>query len=641
MSCSVVRRRAEWAWPLAAVVLCLLGYGLRVHHLAAQSFWMDEGYTYHVSVWRASDILRATFGVEPNPPLYYLLVHYWIRLVGATVFSYRFVSVLPGVLTIALVYRLGRDLFTPPIAFGAALLAAVSPYLIWYAQEARAFALLACLATAYLLAVWRASQRGGVGRWVLAAVLLALTLYTHFYGVFVLGAALAFVLLVSIQRRHGRRLWMPAAAFAGPVVAYLPWIFANLHPGKDWRPPVGLVTIARESLTSFAHGGFLRGAVGEAVVVGEIVAIVAYLVTIVLQQKAARRGGLLVASALILPTFAVAALSLVQPIFSTRYVIAQAPVFYLAVAAGLAALGRRSRVLTVPLYLVLVSLSLAGVLVADGDPRFRKEDFQGAASYLAGRTTPSDAILVAAGYVMYPFSYYYHGAGQVTPLMSGFDRIGETVAPLIQGRDRVWLLLSHDDQVDPTDQLHHWLAAHYPEISEAFPSGGRIYGYRIQYQRDDVPSGVTPLQVRYGGTIELAGATIDNGISPTDAEFHPPSNWLHVTLYWRDLVAVSQNDRVSVRLIDSRGVWGEMLGRSNDAFSFFPTSRWKPGRVVVEDADVNLNPVTPPGQYNLEVRLLGPDGQPLPTSGNPIIQSIRIEGSPAPGVWSRLPAWLR
>lgn len=637
----MIRRHIDRMWPLAALVLCLLGFGLRVHHLTTQSFWMDEGYTYHISVWKASDILRATFGVEPNPPLYYLLIHYWIQVVGTTMFSYRFVSVLPSVLTIALVYRLGRDLFTPPIAFGAALLAAVSPYLIWYAQEARAFALLACLATASLLAVWRASRRGGVGRWVVAAVLLTLTLYTHFYGVFVLGAALAFVLLDSIRSRPWRSLWLPAGAFVGPVVAYLPWIVANLHTGKDWRPPVGLVTIAGDSLTSFTHGGFLRGAVGEAVVVGEVGAVVAYLVTIVRQQKAARRAGLLVASALILPTFAVAALSVVQPIFSTRYVIGQAPVYYLAVAAGLAALLQRSPRLAGPLYLVLVALSLAGVLIADGDPRFRKEDFRGAASYLANRTTSSDAILVAAGYVLYPFSYYFHGAGQITPLMSGFDRAGVTIAPLIQGRDRVWLLLSHDDQVDPNDQLHHWLAARYPEVSEAFPAGGRIYGYRIQYQRDDVPSRAARLDVLYGGSIELAGATADSGISPTDDEFHPPSNWVHVTLYWRDLIAVTQNDRVSVRLVDQRGVWGESLARSNDAFAFYPTSRWKLGQVIVEDVDVNLNPVTPPGPYNLEVRLLGPDGQPLPTSGNPVVQSIRIDPSPAAGAWTRLPPWLR
>jgi len=63
-------------------------------------------------------------------------------------------------------------------------------------------------------------------------------------------------------------------------------------------------------------------------------------------------------------------------------------------------------------------------------------------------------------------------------------------------------------------------------------------------------------------------------------------------------------------LEDAEGqIWGERLERSGDAMHIWPTSRWQPGEVVRADYDVNLNPITPAGEYTIVVSAPGSETQ--------------------------------
>ena len=97
---------------------------------------------------------------------------------------------------------------------------------------------------------------------------------------------------------------------------------------------------------------------------------------------------------------------------------------------------------------------------------------------------------------------------------------------------------------------------------------------------------------------------ISGPLAAADNLYHPPSNWVHVTTYWTTDETPSTDVFPQVRLVDQAGqVWGDKLERSNDAIHMWPTSRWIPGEVVRVDSDVNLNPITPPGRYQLVVGL--------------------------------------
>ena len=88
-------------------------------------------------------------------------------------------------------------------------------------------------------------------------------------------------------------------------------------------------------------------------------------------------------------------------------------------------------------------------------------------------------------------------------------------------------------------------------------------------------------------------------------EPHPPSNWLHVVLYW---ARGEELDEVSVkplvRFIDGAyQVWGGDLQDYRSLFRRFPPAEWPAEGVVESHFDVNLNPLTPPGSYRLEISL--------------------------------------
>ncbi len=160
---SVAKKRQ---WLMVAVLL--LAFGLRVHNLEVQSFWNDEGNSARLSERSFQLIIEGTAS-DIHPPLYYLLLNQWRKLVGDSEFGLRSLSLFAGMLTVPLTFVLGRmvggkrpylnhekaergDL----LGFLAAGLLAISPSMIYYSQEARMYALLglwSILGTVLLLVI--------------------------------------------------------------------------------------------------------------------------------------------------------------------------------------------------------------------------------------------------------------------------------------------------------------------------------------------------------------------------------------------------------------------------------------------------------------------------------------------------------
>lgn len=142
---------AEW-WPLAALLLAAAALRLGTLHL--QSFWYDEAYvpvhTLHHSLIAT---LRSVVHRENTPPLWYVLIWGWSRLLGTGEVALRLPSALAGIATVALAWGIGSELAGRRVAIATAALATFNPLLVWYSQEARAYGLFVALIA---LAIWRA-----------------------------------------------------------------------------------------------------------------------------------------------------------------------------------------------------------------------------------------------------------------------------------------------------------------------------------------------------------------------------------------------------------------------------------------------------------------------------------------------------
>ncbi len=249
MAGAPARPAQGYAWFLFALTaLWLLSTGLRFHALAAQGLWSDELFSvsiitqvgqglpwYHYEPRLFPDLRLADSPLtwkagENSPPLFELLLWLWTRLFGESDFAVRSLSALLGSLApVVLCAGLWRPL--GGFAAGAvALLLALSPSAVAYAQETRGYALLLLLACWATVRLVRHALLHGAGernaRFAVDVVLYVLLSYTHYTGL-LLACALVTVRFVfdGWRRLRLRGYW----AFAWVPLLLAPWLYLNWY----------------------------------------------------------------------------------------------------------------------------------------------------------------------------------------------------------------------------------------------------------------------------------------------------------------------------------------------------------------------------------------------------------------------------
>ena len=205
----------------------LLAAALVVPILGKDIMDVDEATTMINACWRHLGPCTPAEAVERRAwPLYGwgLTIFYslWGQLVGWSEFALRALIWSSGLLTIAWLYRLGRDLYSPKIAFFAALLLSTSVLFLVYMNNIRAYGPALLCTTMVLWGYWRvALDRNPAGRgaqWVLLAGVAGL-LYTVAFAYLLLPALGLFHLFFV---RRDRRWWQTLVAPALALLLALP-----------------------------------------------------------------------------------------------------------------------------------------------------------------------------------------------------------------------------------------------------------------------------------------------------------------------------------------------------------------------------------------------------------------------------------
>jgi mannosyltransferase len=147
--------KLEEVAPWLAITIALIGGFLRILLLGTKGMWLDETF----SVWLAShslaEIMQWIVRIDQHPPLYYIVLHYWMARYGDTPYYVRLLSVLFGVATIPVIYLTGKRMSGGVLGLAAAVLLALSPFNIYFAQEARMYTLLTFNAAVAIYALVR------------------------------------------------------------------------------------------------------------------------------------------------------------------------------------------------------------------------------------------------------------------------------------------------------------------------------------------------------------------------------------------------------------------------------------------------------------------------------------------------------
>jgi len=192
------RKRAIWI--LAAILL--VGSMLRIFHLGTIFFSADEPlHQVRISYQPISFVLTYN-----NGPLFTLLTHFLLPL-GKLEIMARLVSFISGVLIILMTFLIGKDLFSRRVGLMAALFAACSHLLVFFAQNSRTYALLTFLFLLAFYLLQRAVRTGAARLWALYALTLALFLYSHTIALLMLPV---FALFAGVEGLDGRRRKAPA-----------------------------------------------------------------------------------------------------------------------------------------------------------------------------------------------------------------------------------------------------------------------------------------------------------------------------------------------------------------------------------------------------------------------------------------------
>jgi uncharacterized membrane protein len=416
--------------PLALALVCVAGAALRVATLGTQSLWFDEAITAQLVRMDLPGLLRAIPDSESSPPLYYVLAWLWSQLFGTGEVALRALPALAGTATIPVAWALGRRLGGDRAGIAAAALVAVNPMLVWFSQEARAYALLALLGALSALLWLRALQAPRASRLAGWGVVAALALATHYFAIFLVGPqALWLALRAPTLRARLTALALPVAAAA----ALAPLAFGQR--ANDSAAFIGESGLARrlaqvpkqflvgydaplETLLALASAlALLAGVAG-------LVRLLAGRAGVPARARAdALRLAVITAAALAVPVLLALA---GEDHVVTRNVLATLPLAAALLGAGIAAAAAVAPWPTAAALAAACGLALVAVVGVAADPALQRDDWRGAARALAPAAA-GERVIVSSPGALVPLRYYLPGLRPLrpTPVMAAeIDYVG-------------------------------------------------------------------------------------------------------------------------------------------------------------------------------------------------------------------------
>lgn len=258
----------------------LLVVALVLRFVTRSPMWLDEALTVHISALPVGQIPEA-LRHDGHPPLYYVLLHYWMKLFGTSNMAIRALPGIFGVATIPLVWVAARRIGGRSAAYCSFVLLALLPFALRYSTENRMYSLVMLLAIATWLLVDSGLRRPELPTLVGIALCTSALLWSHYWAMW-LGAATVVCLgyrFVAGRRRNappedGAAIIKVLVALGVGALTFLPWLPTLLYQSKHTGTPWGSRTMPATVLISTVQdlGG---GPHGDQVVAGWVVMLAA------------------------------------------------------------------------------------------------------------------------------------------------------------------------------------------------------------------------------------------------------------------------------------------------------------------------------------------------------------------------------
>jgi uncharacterized membrane protein len=482
---------SEWGIVVSLILMMLFCALVSLFFFSTQSLRLDEAQ----SLWQSSraplDILK-TIAQDVHVPLYHLLLHFWRLFAGDTISSARLMSLVFYLLSIPMLYGLGRLAYSRKVGLFAALLFALSPFMNWYGSEIRMYTLFTLLVIAnqyFFVRLFSGKESDHV--WIGYAATAVLGVFAHYFFFLNIAAQIVFF---ALRKRlfppHALRYFMLIGMLV--AAAFSPWAWYVWSLGTaGYQEPVLATPTTVNLFSTFSQ--FLFGFQSDHL---NTFFLSLWPIALILALLTLRKNSRLTPeteyfSIAVVCAIAIAfALSFIVPLFVSRYLIFTIPSLYLLLASMADTYAPQFARAVRWGIIGLMLVTLVSEIVSPSTPV--KENYQDAVSYINQHIAPQDIAVASAPFTIYPVEYYYRGPAPLATLpewnryafgpIPGFDEatLPQEVSDLAGNHQNLWLLLSYDQGYE--EKIRLYFDTHYQRIAmRNFSPDLNLYVYRLRY----------------------------------------------------------------------------------------------------------------------------------------------------------------
>jgi uncharacterized membrane protein len=476
--------------------IIVIAAGLRLYGLDRQSLWYDEfaeesGFQRQFSI-KTEEVKPDTPETEVlkpyTPPLNLFFIYPVTQMFPGSDFALRMVPLIFGLISVPLLFLLGKRMFNEKVGLTASFLLAISPFHIWYSQDARMYALQWMLALVSIIFFLRMLERPGRGNYIGYVISTTAGLYTHQVALFLLALQGLYVLI--FHRKYKQNLFKFLGVFCVNAILYLPWIIYSLTSLSDKQAgipkKIGLNVILY-TVYSYCAGFSIGPSLKELHLIQSMAIIKPYFHVIVplmivyftlfvlglLSSRKDRSQLLLLLLIMIMPIAGLLILNTIIPniAYNVRYTGTALFGFLLLIAKGLEYPGClkskiSGRIFMVSALIVITVFSAYSYSNYQFDKKYHKADLRDATNYINKEVAINDSVLclIDAGVI----DRYAKGGFRCSKFYiakaDDKESLDEMMRKVTAEKTRLWLVLSNEWYIDSIVNVKDWLDNNYKEI---------------------------------------------------------------------------------------------------------------------------------------------------------------------------------
>lgn len=452
------------------ILIIFVGIFLRIYNLGKQSIWLDEAGAYLRAQRTVSELWSGQIK-ESNPPLYDILFHFYLKATAKKdEFSVRLFPAIFGILFIPLVFIAGRHIFNRKVGLFCALLAAVSPYHIYYSQDAKMYTFFSALSLISFFLYYLSLEKNKIIYWAGYSVATISLIYSHNYGILLfLGQIAIYAFFYRKYPKNLFRVFLSQLIIISTFIPRISYLYYQLSIDQNpWilapKPVDFFTTFMHFSLLSW-HMPLTRNVI---ILLAVILPIYAFLLgmAIFARDKVADNNKyfsnydktVFLSCYLFIPLLLAFSLSFVQPIYlAGRYDMSVFPAFCLMIGFGWGKIKKRGLRNTLLAIIVISSF----LYLPNYYSVFIKSNDRVIADYIQKNMDKED-VLIFTDSSLPPFRYYWKQ--DYTPKMFSFpldycvwlprealdgkdeyiagelSKLKDKLHPLVRKNNRLWVM---------------------------------------------------------------------------------------------------------------------------------------------------------------------------------------------------------